>query len=80
MSHDLNECFVKSPESSLSLRNSEFAKSRCIRASVVYVPTCQCANVSKACQFLIFTCQRAKGVPVIQLGVPTCQSRANISV
>ena len=41
----------------------EFAKSpavRAIRASVVYVPTCPRANVPKACQLLIFTCQRAK--------------------
>ena len=30
-----------------------------LRVSVVYVPTCLRANVPKACQLLIFTCQRA---------------------
>ena len=29
------------------------------RASVVYVPMCLHPNVPKACQILIFTCQRA---------------------
>ena len=63
----------------------EFVKSRAIRgirASVVYVPMCQRANVPKASQLLIFTCQcttnvptcqRDKGVPIFQLGVPTRQ-------
>ena len=31
----------------------------CFRASVVYVPMCLHPNVPKACQILIFTCQRA---------------------
>ena len=31
----------------------------CLRASVVYVPTCLRTNMPKACQVLIFTCQRA---------------------
>ena len=33
----------------------EFAKSRAMRASVVYVSTCRRANVPKAWQLLIFT-------------------------
>ena len=37
----------------------KFAKSRAIPPRVVYVPTCPRGNVSKACQFLIFTCQHA---------------------
>ena len=37
----------------------KFAKSRAIPPTVVYVPTCPRGNVSKACQFLIFTCQHA---------------------
>ena len=59
----------------------------CLRASVVYVPTCLHAKVPKTCQVLTFMCQRAtrcgnvstwhanvpNGVPVFQLGVPTCQ-------
>ena len=36
---------------------------RAMRASVVYVPTCPRANVPKACQHLIFTCQHAN-VPI----------------
>lgn len=51
-----------------------------IRASMVYVSTCLGANVSKACQLLISTCQCVNkhanvplGVPVFQLGTPTCQ-------
>ena len=32
---------------------------RAIPPRVVYVPTCSSGNVSKACQFLIFTCQNA---------------------
>ena len=58
----------------------EFAKSRAkraIRASVVYVLTCPCANVPKARQLLIFKCRRnnkrAKSMPIFQFGVPTCQ-------
>ena len=42
------------------LELKEFAKSLAmcaIRASAVYVPTCPRANVPKACQLLIFTCQ-----------------------
>ena len=35
--------------------------------------------VPKAWQLLIFTCQRAKGVPIIQLSVPTSQRRADFS-
>ena len=50
----------------------EFANSRAMRASVVYLPTCQRVSVSKACQLLIFTCQ-SPNVP------PTCQTRANYS-
>ena len=38
-------------------RLKEFAKSRAMRASVVYVPTCQ----------------RAKSVPKFHFYVPTCQ-------
>ena len=40
--------------------------------------TCPIANVPKACQRLIVMCQRAD-VPILQLGVPTCQRRANFS-
>ena len=47
---------------------NEFAKSRHMRASVVYVP--------RVCQLLIFTCQRAKGMPIFQLGGQTCQKRS----
>ena len=57
------------------IAGNEFAKSRAMRAmraSGVYVPTCQHANVSKACQ-------RAKGVRIIQLGVPMSQRRPNFS-
>ena len=39
---------------------SEFAKSRAIRASVVYVPTWPSANVPKACQLFNLVCQRPK--------------------
>ena len=64
----------------------EFAKSRAMRAMraiVVYVPASQKrANFS----FLrvnvpinVPTCQRAKGVPIIQLGVSRSQRRANLS-
>ena len=59
----------------INLQLQEFAKSRAkcaIRASVVYVPTCPRANVPKACQLLIFTCQRATGVPIFPLRVATC--------
>ena len=45
---------------------------------VPYVPawsTCPRANVPKACQFIIFTCQRANK----RTKVPTCQRRANYS-
>ena len=44
----------------------EFAKSRAMRASVVYVPTPH-----------VPTCQRAKSMPVSHFYVPTCQRRAN---
>ena len=40
-----------------------------MRASVVYVPTRQRANLPKACQLLTFN-KRAKAVPIIQFGVP----------
>ena len=47
------------------------------------VPTYQCdiklANVPKTSQLFNLACQLAKGVPVIQLGVPTCQSHVNFS-
>ena len=61
----------------------------CLRANIVYVPTCQRGlyanvtrvNVPKACQPLIFTCQRANkranvsyGVPMFQLDPPTYQT------
>ena len=39
----------------------EFAKSRVMHAIPASV-----INVPKACQLLIFTCQRAKGVPIFQ--------------
>ena len=42
--------------------SGEFAKlraTRAIRASVVYVPTCQHANVPKACQLFNLACQLA---------------------
>ena len=42
----------------------EFAKSRAIRA-----------DMPKACQLFIFTCQRANK----HVSVPTCQRRANFS-
>ena len=58
-----------------------------LRARAAYVPTCLHANLSEACQVLIFTCQRTNkranvpyGVPAFQLGVsvfqliaPACQ-------
>ena len=54
----------------------------CLRASVVYVPTCLRANSPKACQLLIFTCQRTNkrsnepyGVPMFQIGVSACQRK-----
>ena len=40
------------------LSHVDFSKSCAMRASVVYAPTRQRASVSKACQLLIFTCQR----------------------
>ena len=67
---------------------AEFVKSRamCItRASVVYVLSFPRANVPKACQLLIFLCQRVnmsingltyqstKDVSIFELGLPTCQ-------
>ena len=65
---------------------SEFAKSRAMRAmlaSMVYVPTCQTCQKRANFSFLsanvrinVPTCQRAKGVPIIQLGVRTWQRRA----
>ena len=45
---------------------------------MAYVPaqsTCPRANMPKACQFLIFTCQRAN----VPINVPTCQRHANYS-
>ena len=44
----------------------EFGKSRVIRAMRARGLR---ANVPSACQLPIFTCQRAKGVPIIQLGI-----------
>ena len=51
-----------------NLPTDEFAKLRVMRAaraSVVYLPTCPRANVPKACQLLILTCQ-------------TCHKRTNL--
>ena len=64
----------------------EFAKlrvMRAIRASVVNVFSCQRANAPKVSQLRatvlinLPTCKSAKGVPVIQLGVPACQHAKN---
>ena len=65
---------------------TEFAKSRTMRvmrSNVVYVPTYPGANVPKAYQHFIFTCQRAsvpitlptwqRRASIFQTGVPTCQ-------
>ena len=57
----------------VKILRKEFAKSRAMRASVVYVSTCPCTNVPKTYQLLIFTCQRAKGMPILQPRIPTCQ-------
>ena len=38
---------------------------------------CPRGNMPNKCQLLIFTCQRVKGLPFIQFGVPTCQRGAN---
>ena len=46
-----------------------------MHASVVYMPTCQRANMPKAYQRLFFMYQRANKRP----NVPTCQRRANFS-
>ena len=56
----------------------------CLRGLRANMLACQHglrANVLKACQLLIFTCQRANkrfnvpyGVPVFQLGLPMCQT------
>ena len=46
----------------------EFAKLRVMHAIPASV-----INVPKACQLLIFTCQRAKGVPIFQFGMSMCQ-------
>ena len=67
------------------LRASAVLVPTCLRASVVYVPVCLRVNVPKACELLIFRCQRANeraNVPcvpvfhfevlIFQLGVPTC--------
>ena len=51
----------------------EFAKLRAIRAYVVYVSTCLRASmvyVPKACQLLIFLCQRANKRASMPYGVP----------
>ena len=45
-------------------------------ARVVYVPTCLCADVPKACQHFIFTCQHANKCA----SVPTYQRRANFQI
>ena len=61
---------------SIYLINFQFAKSRNMRASVVYVPTCPCANVPKARQHLLFTWQRVNkraNLQIFHLGVPTWQ-------
>ena len=76
----------------INLRVCQIACHACLRASVVYVPTCSrtsvvyvpmClhANVPKAGQILIYTCQRPNkranmpyGVPMFKLDVPTCQT------
>ena len=54
-----------------------------MRANVVYVPTCQkpasFSFVRANVPINLPTCQRAKGVPIIQLGVPTTERRANFS-
>ena len=51
-----------------------------LRARAAYVPTCLHANLSEACQVLIFTCQRTNkranvpyGVPAFELGVSMSQ-------
>ena len=64
-----NVCILPVTTASIS-HAIEFAKTRTMRASVVYVGSCQ---------LLIFTCERAKCMPVIQFDMPTCQRRANIS-
>ena len=48
---------------------------RAIHANVVYVATCLRANVLKASQLLIFTCQHAN----VPINMSTCQIRANFS-
>ena len=62
-------------------------RAKSVPTSYFYVPTCLRANEPKACQLLIFTCQRViqraivlfqranvpNGVPIFQLDVPTCQ-------
>ena len=60
----------------VSIALFEFSKSRAISAmlaSVVHEPTCPRANVSKARQLLIFTCQHADK----RANKPTYQRRAN---
>ena len=64
----------------------KFAKSRAIPPRVVYVPTCPRGNVSKACQFLIFTCQHAnkrtnlpKACQFFNLTCQCAKRRANFS-
>ena len=51
----------------------EFAKLSAMRASVVSVPMCQSATTFQ------YTRERAKGVPIMQLGVPMCQGHVNFS-
>ena len=52
---------------------NKFAKSRTMRACVVYVPTCL-----RASAVYIPTCLRAKSVPSSDFAVPKCQKRANV--
>ena len=51
-----------------------------MRASVVYVPTCQRGKSAPASHFYVLMCQRAKGVPIIQLGVPTCKRAKGVPI
>ena len=56
----------------------EFAKLRAMcamQAIVAYVPTCHSADVPKAGQYLIFTCQRTNK----RANVPMCQRYVNFS-
>ena len=55
---------------------------RAMHVSVVYVPTCQCDNVPKACQRLSFTCRRVNkcgNVLTYQKGVNVSTWHANFA-